>query len=110
MFLLPTKSPIRYRGKYPMRVRSWSYARSLSTQALGAYLGIRKPVHLELNNGSRYIADLSELRTDLPHIGVELEAMLSKNPTTLVELSWEEYDEMLTLVRRVREQQQVRKT
>jgi hypothetical protein len=42
IYELPTRSPRRYRGKYPERVWSVGYAR-------GA-------VHVELNNGRRFVA------------------------------------------------------
>lgn len=106
IFTLPTRSPRRYRGKYPERVNSWSYSRSPSQMAIAQYLGISRPVHIELNDGRRYIIDMKALRPE----GVKLNAEMLNCLTTdvmFVESAWEDlsqerYDEMLVLVREAR--------
>lgn len=107
LFLLPTRSPRRYAGKYPERVNSWSYSRSPSQRAIADYLGIGRPVHIELNDGRRYIADMKSLRPEGVKLGVELVSCLHPD-VIFVESAWEDlsqerYDEMLTLVRAARE-------
>jgi hypothetical protein len=102
MFVLPTRSPRIYRGKYPTRIHSWSYSRSPSQQALAAFLGINRPVHLELNEGTRFIAEFTELSESHLKVGTDIEACL-KQPTPLVFLSQDRYDLMLSHVRRARE-------
>lgn len=106
IFLLPTRSSRKYRGKYPERVNSWSYSRSPSQMAIAEYLGISRPVHIELNDGRRYIADMKALRPE----GVKLNAEMLNciHPDVMfVESAWEDlsqerYDEMLVLVREAR--------
>ena len=104
IFMLPTRSPRKYRGKYPERVNSWSYSRSPSQQAIAEYLGISRPVHIELNNGKRYIADMKSIKGDDLKLSAELHDVIADHilETTFgpcwEELSQERYDEMLTLV------------
>jgi len=104
MFLLPTRSPRTYHGKYPTRINSWNYSRSDAQVALASFLGIKRPVHLELNDGRRFISDFSELNGNEVRLGVDLEACLRHSPTILVELSQARYDTMLAIVRKAREQ------
>lgn len=106
IFLLPTRSSRRYRGQYPERVNSWSYSRSPSQQAIADYLNIGRPVHIELNDGRRYIIDMKALRPDTVKLGVELVSCLHSD-VLFVESAWEElsrerYDEMLALVQAAR--------
>lgn len=106
IFLLPTRSSRRYAGKYPERVNSWSYSRSPSQMAIAEYLGISRPVHIELNDGRRYIIDMRALRPDTVKLGVELVSCLQSD-VLFVESAWEElsrdrYDEMLALVQAAR--------
>lgn len=105
MFKLPTRGHADrpYRGKYPNRVNSWSYSRSPSQQALGAFLGIRKPVHIELNEGTRYIADISELKANEVKLGTDINDLLHHVPALIVTLTQQRYDEMLAVVRSARE-------
>lgn len=101
-YFLPTRPPRRYRGKYPFRIHSWSYADSQSQRVLGAILQIRKPVHIELNSGVRFICALSELKGNLLKVGAEFHEILVDKEPTFRELTQSEYDEMLASVRRVR--------
>lgn len=101
MFCLPTHSPRKYRGKYPTRINSWGYSNSASQQALGKFLGITRPVHIELNDGRRYIADTSELKTGEVKLGVDLDDLFVI-PATIIALTQERYDEMLGRVREIR--------
>jgi hypothetical protein len=102
MYLLPTRATRRYRGKYPHRIHSWAYSQSPSQRALGAFLSLRKPVHIELNDGRRFIASISELLPNQSRMGVEFEMILRHNPCTIDEMSQEMYDQLLELVRRLR--------
>lgn len=106
IFLLPTRSSRRYAGKYPERVNSWSYSRSPSQMAIAEFLGISRPVHIELNDGRRYIIDMKALRPEGVKLGNEMVSCLSAD-VMFVESAWEElsqerYDEMLALVQAAR--------
>ena len=107
IYQLPTRSPRRYRGKYPERVNSWSYSRSPSQMAIADYLGISRPVHIELNDGRRYIIDMKALRPEGVKLNAEMIDCLSPDVMFVEslwdELSQERYDEMLERVRAVRE-------
>lgn len=100
IYLLPTQGP-KYRGKYPRRLRSWSYGKSKGQEAVANYLGIEKPTHFELNCGWRYIADSRDLNRDLVKVGAELSEIIRKN-AAIQPLSQPQYDEMLDLVRQAR--------
>lgn len=102
MFKLPTKSDRRYRGFHPSRLHSLGYSNSLSQQAIAAHLSISYPVHLETNDGQRFIASRNEINMNLAHPGAELYGIL-KGPVTAFELMGQEsYDRMLILIREVR--------
>lgn len=112
IFLLPSRSSRKYRGKYPERINSWGYSKSRSQQAIADYLGISRPVHIELNDGRRYIADMKSLRREGIKLGAELVEILSYEISfQLAEYgkpAWEDlsqarYDELITLVRSTRE-------
>ncbi len=60
-WLLPSQSNRKYHGMYPKRINSISYSRSPSQQLVGNYLGLKRPVHIELNDGKRYIVDAGDL-------------------------------------------------
>lgn len=98
IYQLPTRSPRKYRGKYPRRVNSWSYSRSPSQQAIADYLDIRLPVHLELNDGTRFIACMFDFADDLK-LSVEFNDIL---PGPVLDLPQHRYDEMLALVQAAR--------
>jgi hypothetical protein len=101
IYLLPTRSARKYRGKYPTRINSWSYSRSPSQMIVATHLDMKRPVHMELNNGSRYIADMCDLVGDV-RLAVEFDdAMLPR--TEQLELSQERYDAMLADIRAHRE-------
>lgn len=104
IFELPTRSPRKYRGQYPNRINSWSYSRSPSQQAIADYLEIGRPVHIELNNGKRYIADMKSLNADGIKLGTELRDIWKEEVSVKIPhlLSQERYDEMLALVRAAR--------
>ena len=110
MFKLPTRGHTDrpYRGKYPTRICQWSYSGSPASKALGVFLGIKRPVHIELNEGTRYIADLSEVKADETKIGTELNDFLVHVPTHVVTLTQERYDQMLAIVRAVRNTENAR--
>lgn len=107
IFLLPTRSTRRYRGKYPDRVNSWSYSNSPSQRTIAAFLGISRPVHVELNDGRRYIIDMKALRPDALRLSVDMVNCLSPD-VMFVESAWQElsrqrYDEMLKIIGDLRE-------
>lgn len=104
IFQLPTRSPRKYRGKYPTRINSWSYSRSPSQMAIADFLGIGRPVHLELNDGRRFIADMKSLNPDGVKLNTELYDIWAEAETVKVPhlLSQERYDAMLVLVREAR--------
>lgn len=102
IFQLPTKSDRIYRGKYPRRVWSWGYSRSPSQAVIGKFLEVDKPVHLELNDGTRYILSLDETHPALFMMNAEMEEVVIKLPMISKPLSQERYDEMLLLVRKER--------
>ena len=100
IYQLPTRSPRRYRGKYPARINSWSCSRSPSQRALADFLHLSRPVHLELNDGQRFIADMCDLVGDL-RLAMDMnDAVLPR--TTVVQLGQDRYDAMLALVREAR--------
>ena len=107
IFLLPTRAKRRYRGKYPERVNSWGTSRSSSQQVISDCLGIGRVVHVELNDGRRYILDMKALQPDKLRLNVELTSCL--NPDVLFvesewqELGWERYNDMLGKVQARRE-------
>lgn len=106
IFMLPTRSPRKYRGKYPERVNSWSYSRSPSQMAIAEFLGISRPVHIELNDGRRYIICMKALRPEGVKLNAEMIDCLSPD-VMFVESLWEDlsqerYDAMLALVREAR--------
>lgn len=68
--ILPTRSPAKYRGKYPAR------ARSVSCGATG--------VHVELNNGLRLWSYGGKLR-ELPRVGDDFAAELDAAPAMTAE-------------------------
>lgn len=68
--ILPTRSPAKYRGKYPAR------ARSVSCGATG--------VHVELNNGLRLWSYGGKLR-ELPRVGDDFAAELNAAPAMTAE-------------------------
>ena len=99
MFKLPTRSERRYRGKYPYRVHSIGYGQSESQKALAAYLGIRRPTHIELNNGERYIMD----RLEFADLSIGKDMWVLYEEIEVHELTDEQYADMIKLIRRVRE-------
>lgn len=106
IFELPTRSPRKYRGKYPERVNAWSYGRSPSQTALALFLGINRPVHVELNDGRRFIVDMRALIEDKVKLNVEFIFCIDPD-VFYVESLWEEltqdkYDRMLQIVRMAR--------
>lgn len=102
MYFLPTRPPRRYRGKYPFRIHSWSYADSGSQRAIGAFLSIRRPVHIELNSGVRFICSIRELKAKDLKVGADFHEILVDQEPTFIELAQAQYDEMLALIRKVR--------
>lgn len=100
IFQLHTRSDRRYRGNYPRRINSWSYSRSPSQDVVGRHLDMRRPVHFELNDGTRFIADMPDLNPDI-RLGMEFN---DAAPGPVIELSVERYDAMLTEIRAVRSQ------
>lgn len=101
MYLLPTKSGRRYRGKYPDTIHSLGYSNSLSQQVIGGYLSINRPIHIELNNGRRYIAAAAEIDMAKAHLGADFNDVI-KSPHEIIALLQERYDEMMAKVRKVR--------
>lgn len=102
MHQLPTRSPREYRGKYPTRVCAVAYSRSPAQAFIARFLGIASATHIELNDGRRFIACTTELKTDRPVFGRDL-SEITRNPITVIEqLSQERYDEMLEGVRQIR--------
>lgn len=102
MYQLPTRSPTVYRGKHPTKIRMLGYSNSLSQQTIGAYLSINRPVHIELYNGTRYIAASAEVNMDLISPGSDLNVVLKEPVTPIEQLTQERYDEMLELIRKQR--------
>ena len=99
IFQLPTRSPIKYRGKHPFRVRMWSYSRSRSQQIVAEHLGMTRPVHIEVYAGYRFIADMSDLRRDGVKCNVEMEACLNNPAADIHDLTQVRYDAMLDAIR-----------
>lgn len=104
IFELPTRSPRKYRGQYPTRINSWSYSRAPSQQAIADYLGIGRPVHIELNNGKRYIADMKSIKANDIRLNVDFRDIWDESVSVKIPhlLSQERYDAMLALVREAR--------
>lgn len=102
MYELPTRSDRVYRGKYPHRVASTGYSRSLEQMFISQYLGIRAAYHLELNDGRRFIACITELRNGDSFVSRDIQEVLKKHPTPIERLSQERYDEMLEGIRQIR--------
>lgn len=75
--------------------------------AIADYLGISRPVHIELNDGRRYVIDMKALRPEGVKLNAEMIDCLSPDVMFVEslwnELSQERYDEMLERVRAVRE-------
>lgn len=102
MYQLPQKVVNLYRGKYPDRISQLGYSNSLSQQVIGGFLSINRPIHIELNNGIRYIAAADEINMAMCKPSVSVGAVLKKPVTEIIPLTQERYDEMLTLVQKVR--------
>jgi len=66
--------------------------------AIAEYLDMRRPVHLELNDGTRFIACMFDFADDLK-IGREFNDLL---PGVVLELPQSRYNEMIELVREAR--------
>lgn len=102
MYELPTLAQRSYRGKYPHRVHSSSYSDSPSQRYLCEFLGIRRAIHLELNCGRRFIADIDEVRNGMAFVTRDIQEVLKKHPTSIIKLTQERYDEMLAGMRKIR--------
>jgi hypothetical protein len=59
IYRLPTHGVLGYHGQYPERIRSWSAGSAVSF------------VHIELNNGDRYVATRDCLRESWLGVGYE---------------------------------------
>jgi len=100
IYRLPSRSPRKYRGQYPRRVHSWSYSSSPCQMLIKDILKLELgPVHIELNDGTRFIADRADLRE--VKCGVEWLDCLKKG-TLGIDLSKERYDFMLDQIRTLR--------
>ena len=102
---LPSRSKRRYRGKYPTRVNSWAYSRSSSQKIVAKHLSMNRPVHIELNNGSRYVAELKYLIDqgfDGITMGADLHRLVSEDNSLLGNLNQDRYDLMLVEIRQER--------
>lgn len=91
VYKLPTRSPRKYRGKYPHRVRSFGAARGC--------------IHIELNGGSRFVATYDSVPltylNSRDHTGVDFWNRVV--PRTMVHsMTWEEYAGILIMGRIVR--------
>lgn len=110
IYRLPTRSPRKYRGKYPYRINSWSTGGSKISpdqQIVKDHLGLEtRPVHLELNNGERYIADAKSIGFEKLRCCIDLLSVVV-GASSPIELSQESYDAMLAKVREVRGHAQV---
>lgn len=104
IYELPTRSPIVYRGRYRHYIRSWSYGRSPSQKVIADHLGINCPVHIELNNGRRYIAAASYLFRGEVKINANFFDTLQGFVSTehFICLTQAAYDVMLAKVREAR--------
>lgn len=91
IYQLHTRSDRKYRGQYPRRINSWSYSRSVSQQIVARHLGILTPVHIELNDGTRFIA---ELKRTHPQMRIGMEFALAA-PDPVIDLSIDRYNAML---------------
>jgi hypothetical protein len=91
LYLLPTRSDTKYRGKYPNRIKSASYSPH-NTDGKGC-------IHLETNCGERFtasadcIADIQSVR-----IGVDI-SDYCKAGTLVVAMMQSQYDEWLASIR-----------
>lgn len=102
LYLLPTRSPVRYTGKHPNRLRSWSTGGRNQTDRDG-----KRCVHFETQSGERYTCSYDRLdikridstRTMLGTVWTEF----VKNGTVVTTMTQEQYDEWLTSIRRERE-------
>lgn len=97
IYQLHTRSQRRYRGKYPRRINSWSYARSARQDIVAKHLDMKRPVHLELNDGTRFIADMSDLDLNGCRVGIEF-SLVSKAPC-VIDLTQDRYNAMLAEIR-----------
>jgi len=101
IYQLPSRSPRRYRGQYPRRIHSWSYSDSPCQVLIKDILKLKRgAVHIELNDGTRLIAD----RADLWEVkcGMEFSDCL-KQDVEADDLPQERYDFMLYQIRTLRE-------
>jgi hypothetical protein len=103
MFELPSTSIRCYHGKYPNRVHSISYSDSPAQRFIGEFLGIVRPVHLELNCGRRFIAAMKELKANEPMISRDISHITVQGVTPIEPLSKDRYEEMLDNIRIIRE-------
>lgn len=98
LYLLPTRSPVRYKGEHPNRLRSCSSGTDIDGQ---------RCVHFETNCGERFTCSYDRL--DMKRID-STRAMLGtvwtefvKSGTVVTTITQEWYDEWLASIRHERE-------
>jgi len=69
VYKLPTKSSRKYRGKYPTRIHHASWGGREEWLVAKYFPDMKYTIHIEMNNGDRYIADADELLLIFPMIG-----------------------------------------
>lgn len=84
IYRLPTKGQTRYRGEHPQNIRS-----------VAAYRGL---VHLELQDGSRYVGRYGEF-LDLPRYGQGITNFLLSGRFTWFDMTGAMYDALLRVTR-----------
>lgn len=99
IYELPTRSPRKYRGKYPGRVNSWSYSRSSSQAIVARHLHMSRPVHVELNDGRRFILDMGTVKMDRIKLSVDFMEVPEDPTIRITKLSQERYDAMVQEIR-----------
>lgn len=87
IYLLPTKGSTRYRGEHPTNIRSVSAARGT--------------VHLETQDGSRYIGRSTEF-LDLPRYGQGITNFTRSGRLAPVVMTQHMYDTLLSVTRAAR--------
>lgn len=99
-YQLPTRSSRKYRGKYPRRLNSFSHSSTTigDQTIIVEQLGIARPVHLELNDGTRFIVEASSLLNW--KIGAEFSLMHNE---PVIELTQEAYDTLLAEMKAYRD-------
>lgn len=110
IYLLPTQRPGKYRGIYPTRIHSWGYSQSPAQTVIAEYLGIKRPIHIELNNGRRYIVDMRMLKSYTVRLGAEFMSLFLWDNPIIEILGHARYDEMLDMVRRVRDEEAAKRS